>query len=133
MEIQLGGAVAKLVDHADDIVLVEMPALMKSEKRVGRAEPALGHHPACPLRQDDENNRLDKLARNIVAPKPQRRDNTFAREANAWHFVLGGELDQNVGEQWMNVKIQMTVDVIQIADEFEMALDLGAKFVRHFR
>jgi len=42
-------------------------------------------------------------------------------------------LDQDIGEQWMYVKIEMTVDVIQIADEFEMPLDLRAKFVGHFR
>src|SRR4029077_8829084 len=46
MKIQLGGAVAELVDHAEDIVLVEMPALMKSEQRISGAEPAIGHHPA---------------------------------------------------------------------------------------
>jgi len=33
----------------------------------------------------------------------------------------------------MHVKIQMTVDVSQIADEFQMTLDLRAKFVGHFR
>jgi len=33
----------------------------------------------------------------------------------------------------MNVKIQMTVDMIQIADQFQMPLDLRAKFVGHFR
>src|SRR5258708_40302421 len=35
MKIQLGGAVAKPLDHAHDIVLVEMPALMKSEQSIG--------------------------------------------------------------------------------------------------
>ena len=133
MKIQFGGAVAKLVDYADDIVFVEMPALMKSEERIGRAQAALGHHPARPARQGAENDRLDELARDIVAPKPQRRDYTLAREADTRNFVLDGEIDQDGGEQWMNVKIQMSVDVIQIAYEIQMVLDLGAKFVGHFR
>src|SRR5260370_35760992 len=133
MEIQFGGAVAKQVDHANNIVLVEMPALMKSEQRVGRAEAALDHHAARPSRQGAENNRLDELARDIVTPEPQRRHHTLAREANAGDFVLDGEIDQDIGEQWMKVKIQMTVDVIEAADRFEMTLDLRAEFVGHFR
>ena len=69
----------------------------------------------------------------MVAAKPQRRHHTFAGEADAGDFVLDGELDKDIGEQWMHVKIEMTVDVIQIADEIQMPLDLRAKFVGHFR
>jgi hypothetical protein len=28
----------------------------------------------------------------------------FRAEGGSWDFILEGELDQNVGEQWMHVK-----------------------------
>src|SRR5712692_3186823 len=132
MEIQLGDAIAKPPDHTHDIILAEMTALMKSEQSVGRSEPALAHYPARPPRQGAEDSRLDELAGRVVASKSQRRHHTLAREAKTGNFVLDGKVDQNVGEQWMNMKIQMTVDMVEIAHQFEMPFDLCAKFGGHF-
>src|SRR5260370_26627716 len=132
MEIQLGGAVAKPLDHADDIVLVEMTARREYEQRVGRAESALGHHPVGPPRQGAENSPLEELARHAVAIESKRRHHTFARETKIRNFVLDGKVDQNVGEDRMDMKIQMSVDMVEIADQFEMPFGLRAKFVGHF-
>ena len=131
MKIQLGGAVADSIEHADDVVLAQMTALMQAEQRVGRGETPRRHHAAGAARERAEDYRLDQLAGGVVLAEAQRRHHALAREANARHFVFDGKLDENIGEQRMDVEIQMAVDMIEVADEFEMTIDLRAQLVGH--
>src|ERR1700722_16588937 len=131
MEIQLGGAVANPIDHADNVIFAHMTALMKPEQRVRGSEAALGHHAAGSARERAKNYRLDEFAHRIVLAQPKRRHHTFARKPDAWDFVFDSEVHQDIGEQWMYVEVQMAVDMIEIADQLEMALDLRAQFVGH--
>ena len=61
----------------------------------------------------------------------ERRHHALARQPDARHFVFDGEVNQNIGEQRMDVKVQMAVDMVEVADQLEMPLDLRAQLVGH--
>src|SRR5208337_2366736 len=119
------------IEHADDVILAQMTALVKSEQRVGRDEAALRHHAAGSARERAEDKRLDELAGSVIPAQTQRRQHALAREPEARHFVFDGEVNQNISEERMDVEIQVAVDMVEVADELEMALDLRAQFVGH--
>src|SRR5208337_3497325 len=126
MEIQFRSSVADTIEHADDVILAQMTALVKSEQRVGRDEAALRHHAAGSARERAEDKRLDELAGSVIPAQTQRRQHALAREPEARHFVFDGEVNQNISEERMDVEIQVAVDMVEVADELEMALDLRA-------
>ena len=64
----------------------------------------------------------------MIAPQPQRAQNTFARKPDRADLVLGGELDHDIGDHRMHVEIQMAVNMIKSSDKFEMLFDLRANF-----
>ena len=45
------------------------------------------------------------------------------------HSVLGCQIEQDIGEHGMDVKIEVPVDMIEIANQLQMSLYLGAQFV----
>jgi hypothetical protein len=67
----------------------------------------------------------------MITAQTQGSGHALARKPDARHFVLDGKVDENIGEQRMNVEVQMAVDVVEIADELEVTLDLRAQFVGH--
>ena len=117
---------------SNNVILAQMPALMESEQRVGRAETARRHQSARSPRQRAKDHRLDQLARRVILAQPQRRDHALARQPDTRHFVFDGEVNQDVGEERMDVEIQVAVDMVEIADQLQMQLDLSAAFVGNF-
>ena len=80
-------------------------------------------------RQCAKDHRFDQFAREIVAGQRERCDDRLARNADAWHAILCGKVEKHVGQHGMDVEIEMAVDMIQVAGEFQMKIDLCADFV----
>ena len=102
--------------------------LIKPEKPIGRFDSAFRRHPARPPRQSAEDHRLDQLAGGAIARDRERRENRLRGKPDAWNLIFLRQLDEDIGERGMHMKIQMAVDVIQVSDQFQMQLDLRAAF-----
>src|SRR5260370_16781238 len=133
IEINRGNALRQGGDYAKDIVFGEIAALMEPEEIIGRAYSARRKHPARSSRQCAKNHRFDQFAREVVAGQRERGDDRLARNADAWHAIFGGKVEQDIRQNRMHVEIEMAVDVIQVADEFQMKIDLCADFVAQTR
>src|SRR5260370_42170225 len=65
----------------------------------------------------------------MVASKRKRDDDRFARDADAWHAVFGGKVEQDIRQNRMHVEVEMAIDMVQVADELQMKFDLRADLV----
>ena len=116
MEIQLGGAVADPIDHPHDIVLAQMPALMKSNSASVEVSPRSVIRRR--VRRDSVRKIADSTSLRVALSRRSRSVVvTLARKPDARHFVFDGKVNQNICEQRYNVEIQMAVDMIEVADE----------------
>src|SRR6266446_4250222 len=133
MEINLRNTLPQAGDYAKDIVFGEIAALMEPEEIIGRAYSARRKYPARSSRQCAKDHRFDQFAREVVAGQRERCDDRLARNADAWHAIFGGKVEQDIRQNRMHVEIEMAVDMIQVADEFQMKIDLCADFVAQTR
>src|SRR5216684_1575108 len=133
MEINLRNTLSQARDYAKYVVFGEIAALMEPEEIIGRAYSARRKHPARSSRQCAKDHRFDQFAREVVADQRERCDDRLARNADAWHAILCGKVEKHVGQHGMDVEIEMAVDMIQVADEFQMKIDLCADFVAQTR
>jgi len=65
----------------------------------------------------------------MVAGQRERGDDRLAWSADAWHAIFDGKVEKNVGQHGMDVEIEMAVDMVQVADESQMKIDLCADLV----
>ena len=64
----------------------------------------------------------------MVARKLKCRHDRLAGYSQAGDAILGGKRDQNIRKHGMDMEVQMAVDMVQVADEFQMQFDLRPAF-----
>src|SRR5713101_3738366 len=133
MEINLRNTLSQARDYAKYIVFGEIAALVEPEEIIGRAYSARRKNPARSSRQCAKDHRFDQFAREVVAGEGERGDDRLARNADAGHARFGGKVEKHVRQHGMDVEIEMAVDMIQVAGEFQMKVDLCADFVAQRR
>src|SRR5712692_5318465 len=133
MEVNLRNTLPQARDYAKYVVFGEIAALMEPEEIIGRAYSARRKYPARSSRQGAKNHRFDQFAREVVAGQRERCDDWLARNADAGHAIFGGKVEQDIRQNRMHVEIEMAVDMIQVADEFQVKIDLCADFVAQTR
>src|SRR5579859_7370849 len=133
MEIDLGRTRTQPRDNPGDVIRGEMAALMEPEEPIGRADTGCVEQWVGAARERAKDRCLDQLARGVIASEREGREDRFARKAHTGNAVLAKQLDEQIGDHRMDMKIQMTVDMIQVADELQMKIDLGADLVAKHR
>src|ERR1700685_37576 len=65
----------------------------------------------------------------MIARERERGEDRPPREPDASHAILDTQVDQDVGDNGMNVKVEMPIDMVEAADQFQVKLDLRTDFI----
>lgn len=133
MEIKLAETIGKIFDDAHKPGFGLMAALIKAEQPIGSLDVVLTQL-ACGARAErSEDDGFDQLASEMIAGSCESRHQRLARKADEGDAILDGKSYEDIGEDRMNVEVEVAVDVIQVADEGKVAIDLRAELVGEAR
>jgi len=106
-----------------------MAGLMESKQPIRRKNTMPPHQLKHTPRERSEDYRFHNLSRGVVAGESKCGEQRLTRQAYTWNPVLRGDFYKHSSDRRMNVEIQMTIEVVKIADQVQMSIDLGANLV----
>ena len=85
------------------------------------------------VRRDSVRKITDSTSLRVALSRRSRSVVITRSRGSLMHGTLysTARFNQNIGEQRMDVEIQMAVDMVEVADQLEMPLDLRAQLVGH--
>src|SRR5215469_13239610 len=94
MKVNLGGAFAYVFERRNDVVLVQMTALVEAGEPVRRFDSVLAHQPPRSPGERAKNYGLNYFARSVVAPEAQVRRDPLPRQADIRNLEFARQVDE---------------------------------------
>src|ERR1700680_1018228 len=117
MEIEFGQPRPQARDHSEHVIVGQVAALMEAEEPIGGADATVACEPSRAPGECAEDAGLDDFGRGIIVSEGERSENRLTRQPDALDAILGAEFEQEIGNDRMDVKVEVAVDMVEAADQ----------------